>query len=104
MAESASSPGAPGIRCRKARGEGTVADSGRYETQGDRNRGSVVAAAISFVAASSGVSGPEADCAQTPRGDSATKQDDGAVTGESVVHERLPGHEGGPILPQTAHY
>ena len=28
-AESTSSPGAPGIRCRKARGEGTVAEAGR---------------------------------------------------------------------------
>ena len=29
-AESTNSPGAPAMRCRKARGEGTVAEAGRY--------------------------------------------------------------------------
>jgi len=39
------------------RGEGTVAEAGREDTQGDENLGSVVAAAISRVASASSVSG-----------------------------------------------
>ena len=50
-----------GMRPRKARGEGTLADAGRYETQGDVKRGSVVALAISSADPGSAVSGAMAD-------------------------------------------
>jgi hypothetical protein len=55
--ESTNSPGAPAIRCRKARGDGTVPEAGTYDTHGDENRGSVVARAISSEELGSGVSG-----------------------------------------------
>src|SRR5437879_7646668 len=64
-----SSPGAPAILCRNARGDGTVEDAGRYETHGDRKRVSVVACAISSIEPASGVSGAT-DCAQAMPADS----------------------------------
>ena len=57
VAESTNSPGAPAIRCRNLLGDGTVDDAGTYDTQGDENRGSVVARAISSLELGSGVSG-----------------------------------------------
>src|SRR5450631_688227 len=64
LAESTSSPAAPGMRPRNARGEGRLADAGRYETQGDVKRGSVVAFAISSADPGSAVSGAMVDCAK----------------------------------------
>jgi len=57
-----SSPGAPGMRCRKLRGETAPFEAGRYATHGERNRVSVVAFAISSTEPASGVSGAN-DCA-----------------------------------------
>ena len=51
------------MRCQKARGETTVEEAGIYDTDDERNRGSVVAAAISWMEPGSGVSG-------VPTGDS----------------------------------
>jgi len=45
------------MRPKKARGDGTVEDVGRYETQGERKRDSVVALEISSAEPGSGVSG-----------------------------------------------
>src|SRR5262245_18065467 len=56
-AESTNSPGAPGMRFRNCRGEGTDCDAGRYDTHGDRNCGAVVAFAISSTEPGSAPSG-----------------------------------------------
>src|SRR5262245_12315929 len=45
------------MRPRKRRGEGTVAESGRYATHGERKRASVVAAAMASIEPGSAVSG-----------------------------------------------
>ena len=45
------------MRCRKVRGETTLAEAGRYDTQGERKRASVVARAISSTEPGSAVSG-----------------------------------------------
>ena len=51
------------MRPRKPRGEGTVADLGRYDTQGERKRLSPVAAAIASTEPGSGTSGDGLVCA-----------------------------------------
>src|SRR6266853_1715014 len=60
------------MRCKKARGDTTLADAGRYATQGERKRASVVACAISSTEPGSGVSGA-LDCAHDRRGASASR-------------------------------
>src|SRR5579863_6083713 len=60
------------MRCRKVRGETTLTEAGRYDTQGDRKRDSVVARAISLTEPASAVSGAT-DCAQIVRGAKAMR-------------------------------
>src|ERR1700688_1222541 len=57
LALSTNSPGAPGMRPRNFWGDTTVEDCGRYETQGERKCGSVVALAMASTESGSGVSG-----------------------------------------------
>ena len=61
-----------GFDAKTSRGDGTVAEAGRYETHGDRKRGSVVAAAISAPALGSGMSGA-ADWALSAPGSGSEK-------------------------------
>jgi hypothetical protein len=51
------------MRPKNARGDGTFAEAGRYETHGDRNCGSVVALEMSSIDPGSGVSGEVGLCA-----------------------------------------
>ena len=60
------------MRCRKARGDGTVAEAGTDDTHGDRKRGSVVARAISSTEPGSGTSPATARVAQKPGNDSSS--------------------------------
>ena len=53
----ANSPGAPAMRPRNRSGDGTVEDAGTYETHGERNLLSPVAAAIASADPASGMSG-----------------------------------------------
>jgi hypothetical protein len=50
------------MRPKNARGDGTFAEAGRYDTHGDRNGGSVVALEISSMDPGSGVSGEVGLC------------------------------------------
>jgi hypothetical protein len=52
------------MRPKKARGEGMLAEAGRYETQAELKRGSVVAWAISSADPGSAVSGAIGDSAR----------------------------------------
>src|SRR5262245_32232808 len=60
------------MRWRNARGEGTEDDAGRYATQGERKRASVVALAISSTDPGSAVSGPVATSAARARENAKT--------------------------------
>jgi hypothetical protein len=51
------------MRPKNCRGDGTVADAGSYDTQGDEKRASVVARAICSAEPGSAVSGPTGLCA-----------------------------------------
>src|ERR1700722_6151350 len=62
------------MRPKKARGDGTVEDAGRYETHGDKKRVSVVALAISSADPGSAASGPAADSACAAIAAAAAKQ------------------------------
>jgi len=55
--ESTKSPGAPEILPKNLRGEGAVAEAGRYETKGEEYLASVVDFEISAIDPSSGTSG-----------------------------------------------
>ncbi len=72
-----------------------MAEAGRYETQGEENRGSVVAAAISRVAAASSVSGATIAAgtwAFAPAGKEQRRSSAGAIAArtEAIIGMGIP--------------
>jgi hypothetical protein len=70
-------------------GDGTVDDAGTYDTQGDENRGSVVARAISSLELGSGVSGATVNNTGAP----GMATEGGAAAAASLNEAAVPASE-----------